>query len=183
MVEFEFKPTLVGERILVRPLVADDFEELYAAASDPLIWELHPEPLRYQRAVFEERFFKNAVESNSAFVVIDRKTQKIIGSSRYYEWNESLAEVAIGFTFLAKEYWGGTTNRELKRLMLKHAFQWADLVWLHIGKHNVRSRKAAENIGAVFSHEDEKIINGRKTETAFFRILPIVMEQLEKQVP
>jgi len=168
--DFNFKPVLMGPNLSLRPLVADDFEELYLAASDPKIWEQHPEPTRYQRDVFEHSFFKGALASGSAFVAIDNAAKRIIGSSRYYEWNKENAEVAIGFTFLACNYWGGTTNTEMKKLMLDHAFQWAEIVWLHIGIDNWRSRKAAEKIGAVFTHEERKEINGKVRETAFYKI-------------
>jgi len=59
---FDLQPTLIGKAISLRPLRAEDFEALYAAASDPLIWEQHPEPLRYQRPVFEG-FFASALAS------------------------------------------------------------------------------------------------------------------------
>lgn len=142
--DFNFQPVLEGPTIMLRPLNADDFEGLYLAASDPLVWELHPEPTRYQRDVFAKSFFAGALSSGSAFVVIDKASGQIIGSSRYYDWYAEKAEVAVGFTFLARSHWGGTTNREMKRLMLTHAFQWAKLVWFHIGTDNWRSRRAAE---------------------------------------
>lgn len=169
--DFNFQPTLVGHQIRLRPLRADDFESLYLAASDPLVWAQHPEPSRFQRDVFENHFFKGAVTSGSAFVVIDNSSDTIVGSSRYYDWDPENAEVAIGFTFLARSHWGGATNSEMKRLMLTHAFQWARVVWLHIGVTNMRSRKAAEKIGAVFTHEDIKEINGQRRATAFYKIM------------
>jgi len=168
--EFNLQPTLEGPTVILRPLRAGDFEALYLAASDPLIWEQHPEPTRYQRDVFEKSFFVGALGSGSAFVVIDKTSGQIIGSSRFYDWDSERAEVAIGFTFLACSHWGGSTNREMKQLMLQHAFQWTKIVWFHIGKDNWRSRKAAEKIGAVFSHVDEKEINGQLRESAFYKI-------------
>ncbi|MES3008730.1 MAG: GNAT family N-acetyltransferase [Pseudomonadota bacterium] len=168
----EFQPLLEGENLLVRPLRADDFDALYAAASDPLIWEQHPSPLRYQRPVFEKEFFQGALVSGSAFVVIDKSTGKIIGSSRYYDWNSMQREIAIGFTFLARSHWGDGSNRELKCLMLEHAFRSADVVWFHIGRTNWRSRKAVEKIGAVFSHENTHEINGVVRDSAFYLIRP-----------
>lgn len=167
---FDFQPTLIGDLITLRPLTADDFEALYAAASDPLIWEQHPDPTRYRREVFRNGFFASAIASNSAFIVIDNSSKKIVGSSRYYEWDAEKKEIAIGYTFLARSHWGGTVNREMKRLMLDHAFRWATTVWFHIGSTNWRSRKAAEKIGARFSHEEGKITNGIEYVSAFYRI-------------
>ena len=95
--DLDLQPTLIGETILLRPLLADDFEPLYAAASDPMIWEQHPEPLRYQRAVFAG-FFASALASGGALVVIDKPSDTVIGSSRYYDWNPDAQEVTIGYT-------------------------------------------------------------------------------------
>ena len=169
--QFDFQPTLVGQAISLRPLRAEDFERLYAAASDPLIWEQHPEPTRYQRKVFESGFFAGALASGSAFVVTDNASGEVIGSTRYYEWNPNLKEVAIGFTFLARSHWGGEANREMKCLMLDHAFRWCKVVWFHVGLSNWRSRRAVEKIGGRLSHEDAKIIQGGVERVrAYYRI-------------
>jgi N-acetyltransferase len=148
---FEFQPTLTGERVLLRPLKALDFEDLYSVAKDPLIWELHPERDRYKEEVFRN-FFQGAVESRGAFVVIDRASGKIIGSSRYHPYIQEDGTVAddtieIGWTFLARDYWGGSYNREMKHLMMRHAFQFVHRALFVIGKHNYRSQRATEKLG------------------------------------
>jgi RimJ/RimL family protein N-acetyltransferase len=169
--QFELQPTLVGPCLTLRPLRAEDFQPLYAAAADPLIWEQHPEPTRYQRQVFEHGFFAGALASGGAFVVIDNSSGSVIGSTRYYEWDPAKSEVAIGFTFLARSHWGGDANREMKRLMLDHAFRWARVVWFHVGLNNWRSRKALEKIGGRLSHEETKTIQGGVERTrAYYRI-------------
>lgn len=168
--DFELQPTLAGELVMLRPLVEGDFEAVYSAAADPLLWEQHPEPLRYQRDVFTKNFFVGAVACQSAFVVIERSSGAVIGSSRYYDWDATTREVAIGYTFLARSHWGGTYNGELKRLMLDHAFRWAKVVWLHIGRDNWRSRKATEKVGAKFSHEGIKVLQGVEYLYAFYRM-------------
>ena len=83
--EFDLKPTHL-ENALVKliPLQITDFELLFKVASDPLIWEQHPNPDRYKREVFEN-FYRGAVESNSAFVIYDAKSLQPIGSSRFYD--------------------------------------------------------------------------------------------------
>jgi RimJ/RimL family protein N-acetyltransferase len=163
------QPVLEGLTLQLRPLIDDDFEALYASASDPLIWIDHPSPLRYQRAVFQE-WFEGALASCGTLVVLERATGKIIGSSRYYDWDESARQVAIGYTFLDRPYWGGAVNAELKRLMLNHAFQWAHTVWFHVAVSNVRSRKAMEKIGAKLSHRSIKKLTGGEHEYFLFRI-------------
>lgn len=167
---FDFGPTLVGESITLRPLSARDFEAVYAAAADPLIWEQHPYPMRYKRDVFESGFWASAINSDGALVITDNASGQVIGSSRFYEWDAARREVAIGFTFLSRSHWGGKTNRELKRLMLQHAFRWAKVVWFHVGSSNMRSRRAMEKIGGIFSHEETKEIHGTIHVHAFYRI-------------
>lgn len=166
----DLQPLLHGDTIVLRPLLASDLDALCEAASDPLIWEQHPSPLRYQRKVFEKEFFAGALASGSAFVIQEKQSGRIIGSSRFYDWDPEHQEMAIGFTFLIRDHWGGSTNLELKTLMLDHAFQWAKRVWFHIGKHNWRSRKGTEKIGARFSHEDSREIGGVMHEYAFYVI-------------
>ena len=145
---FELQPTLTGTLIELRPLRADDFDDLYAVASDRLIWEQHPNSDRYKPAVFEQ-FFREAMESGGAFAVIDRASGQIVGSSRYFGYDERRSEVEIGWSFLARAYWGGVYNREMKRLMLRHAFQFVDSVLFRVGPDNRRSQRAMEKIGAV----------------------------------
>jgi len=145
---FDLQPTLKGELLELRPLRPEDFRDLFAVACDPLIWEQHPNRDRYQEEVFQE-FFRQALECGGAFVAIDLKDGRIIGSSRYHGYNEEKSEIEIGWTFLARSYWGGRFNGEMKQLMLRHAFQFVDSVVFLIGPKNFRSQKAVEKIGAV----------------------------------
>ena len=147
--EFDLQPTLKAELIELRPLRVDDFEALFAAASDPLIWEQHPESDRYKREVFQ-RFFDSAIDSRGAFAILERKSGKVIGSSRYCNLTADKREVEIGWTFLERRFWGGAHNGELKRLMLDHAFGFLDRVVFVVGENNLRSQKALEKIGAKF---------------------------------
>lgn len=143
---FELQPTLQGDLLELRPLQREDFEALFAAASDPLIWEQHPESDRYEREVFQ-RYFDSALESKGALAIIERKSGRMIGSSRYCNLNPAENEVEIGWTFMERAFWGGLYNRELKRLMLGHAFHFVDRVVFVVGENNLRSRKAMEKIG------------------------------------
>jgi Acetyltransferases, including N-acetylases of ribosomal proteins len=145
---FDLQPTLEGESLRLRPLREDDWEALYAAASDPLIWEQHPASDRYQEQVFRE-YFREAMECGGAFAIIDRKTEQIIGSTRFIGYNEKQSEIEIGYTFLARAYWGGVYNREMKDLLLRHAFQFVRHVVFVVGQENLRSQKAMEKIGGV----------------------------------
>ncbi|HVD96371.1 MAG TPA: GNAT family N-acetyltransferase [Candidatus Limnocylindria bacterium] len=145
---FDLQPHLKGDLVELRPLILEDWDELFAVASDPLIWEQHPESDRYKPDVFKI-FFREALESGGAFAVIDKKSQQIIGSTRFYGHDPEKSEIEIGWTFLAREYWGGRYNREMKQLMLNHSFRFVDNVVFYVGEKNIRSQKAMEKIGAT----------------------------------
>ena len=145
---FDLQPHLKGELIELRPLAPGNWDELFAVASDSLIWEQHPERDRYKEDVFRI-FFKDAMESGGAFVIIDRKTQHIIGSTRFYGYDPEKSEIEIGWTFLARKYWGGRFNAEMKRLLLNHAFKFVEHVVFFVGEKNFRSQRAMEKIGAI----------------------------------
>jgi N-acetyltransferase len=146
--ESDLQPHLKGELIELRPLAPGDWDELFAVASDSLIWEQHPESNRYKEGVFRV-FFKDALESGGAFVVIDRRTQQIIGSTRFYGYDPEKSEIEIGWTFLARKYWGGRFNAEMKQLLLNHAFKFVESVVFFVGEDNVRSQRAMEKVGAT----------------------------------
>jgi RimJ/RimL family protein N-acetyltransferase len=148
----DLQPTLVGEKLLLRPLTENDWDAMYAVASDPLVWEVHPAWDRYKEPVFRE-YFVGAMASRGALAVIDRATNSIIGGSRYANYVPDRNEIEIGWSFLARTYWGGAYNREMKALMLFHAFQFFDSVRFNIGATNVRSRRAIEKIGARLDGE------------------------------
>jgi len=147
---FDLQPTLKGELLELRPLQPKDWDDLFAVASDPLIWEQHPDRDRHKEDVFRD-FFRVALDSGGAFVVIDHKDGRVIGSSRFHGYDQEKSEVEIGWTFLARSHWGGTYNAELKQLMLRHAFRFVKSVIFLIGPQNFRSQKAVEKIGAVRS--------------------------------
>ena len=143
---FDYQPVLMGELVELRPLRSEDYDDLYAVAADPLIWEQHPVKNRHEEVVFQE-FFRQAVASGGALVAIDARTQSVIGSSRFHGYNLRKSEVEIGWTFLARSHWGSTYNGEVKRLMLQHAFRFVDGVVFLIGAQNLRSQRAVEKIG------------------------------------
>ncbi len=160
MTGLDLQPALVGQNITLRPLAPDDLDALHQAASDPAVWEQHPDRERYRRDVFESRFFEGAIASRGAFAVVENDTGRIIGSSRFYEYDREQAEVAIGYTFIERAHWGGPTNREMKALMLNHAFAAVRRVWFHVGETNMRSRRAVEKLGAVLSHSENRELDG-----------------------
>lgn len=146
--DLDLQPNLTSDLLRLRPLRSEDYPALFAVASDPLVWAQHPANDRYQATVFKA-FFDDALASGGALIAIDAKLGAVIGSSRYYAYSAEQRTVEIGWTFLAREYWGGAHNGDMKRLMLTHAFQFVDKVFFFVGINNLRSQKAVEKIGGV----------------------------------
>src|SRR5256885_9753625 len=158
---FDLQPVLKGELLGLRPLRPEDFHDLYAVASDPLIWEQHPIKDRYKEEVFKG-FFREALESGGALIAIDSQDGRVIGSSRFHGYDEEASEIEIGWTFLALSHWGGIYNREMKQLMLRHAFRFVNSVIFLVGPQNFRSQRAVEKTGGI--HAGSRLdASGRKS--------------------
>ncbi|WP_379964837.1 GNAT family N-acetyltransferase [Epilithonimonas sp. UC225_85] len=141
------QPTLENENVKLVPLQENDFEQLFAVASDPLVWEQHPNKDRYKREVFEN-FFQGAMESRGAFKIIEKNTGEVAGSTRFYDYNVDDNSIFIGYTFYGTKFWGSKLNPQVKKLMLDYIFQFVDKVNFHVGKDNIRSQKAMQKLGA-----------------------------------
>ena len=142
----DLQPHLIGERVELRAATPDDFDALYAVARDPLIWAGHPAHDRWQERVFR-LLFDAGFASGGMLVALDRASGEIVGSSRYSFERAEPGEIEIGWTFLDRSRWGTGFNAEMKRLMIAHAFRFAERVILIVGKDNLRSRRAVEKIG------------------------------------
>lgn len=142
------QPVLASERLLLRPLRAEDWIALYAVASDPLVWEQHPAHDRWREDVFRA-FFDEALREGGALIAVDRTSGRVAGSSQFRPFLLDPEEMEIGWTFLARAYWGTGLNREMKRLMVGHVLAEYPRALFRIGNTNTRSRRAMEASGGV----------------------------------
>jgi N-acetyltransferase len=164
---FNLQPLhLKGTLIQLVPLEEVHFEKLFMVASDPLIWEQHPNKKRYQKAVFRT-YFDGALLSKGAFIIIDIKTNAIVGSSRFYEYDENNNSIKIGYTFIGRNFWGKNYNIELKQLMINYAFENLTTIIFEIGANNIRSQKAIDKIGAQKIGEHEVQYFGEELKLNF----------------
>ena len=167
---FNFTPTLSDGTVSISQLEDNDFDALYKIASDKLLWAGHPKKDRYKREVFEQ-WFKDAITSRHALKIYEEKTGLMIGSSRYYEYDAQKKEIAIGYTFIGRAYWGGETNKRVKTLMINHAFKSVNTIWLHADPSNIRSQKAIKKLGSTYSHlENKKLGNGEVEQYYCYQI-------------
>ncbi|MFD2578400.1 GNAT family N-acetyltransferase [Novosphingobium colocasiae] len=108
----EWQPVLAGDRLSLRPLVADDWDALYAVAADPAIWAAHPAHDRWQEAVFRA-FFADALARGGALAIVENASGSLIGSSQFGP-GELAGEVEIGWSFLARRCWGARAQRRIQ---------------------------------------------------------------------
>ena len=147
------QPELLEDNLIkLIPLQENHFEELFKLASDPLIWEQHPIKDRYKKEVFKP-FFDTAINSKSSFLIFDKETNEIMGTTRFYDYNPEKSSVAIGFTFIARKFWGGRHNQSTKKLLIDYAFQNVNSILFHVGAKNIRSQKAVLKLGATKINE------------------------------
>lgn len=183
---FELQPILETEIVRIIPLKKEDFDELYKVAADPLMWLQHPNKNRYKKSEFTV-FFEGAIQSGGAFKIIDKKTKDIIGSTRFYDFDAEKKTVSIGYTFLAITHWGKGYNPAVKKMMIEHAFQYADKILFHIGAKNKRSQTAISRVGAIKIDEQEMKYHGEDEHLGFIyeltpkRWMDFLKEQEEKK--
>lgn len=171
--KFSVQTILENEKYQLIPLHQGDFESLYEVASDPEVWKQHPNKDRYKREVFEN-FFKGALESKGAFKITDKSNGEVLGSTRFYDYDEANNSIFIGYTFYGTNFWGKKINPQVKKMMLDYIFQFVDTVYFHVGKDNIRSRTAMERLGAE---------NLGEQEIAYFGEIPRtnVLYQIKKE--
>lgn len=163
---FSLQPELENEQVLLAPLLESEFEELYAVASDPKIWEQHPTKDRWKKEVFQT-YFDGAVESKGALKIINKKSGEVAGCTRFYGYDEQDKSVMIGYTFYAVRFWGKGLNGSVKRLMLDYAFRYVAKVYFQIGATNYRSQIAITRLGAVKVGEESVAYHGEQANPNF----------------
>lgn len=163
---FNIQPVLENEKSILYPLEEHDFEDLFQVASDSEIWKQHPNKDRWKKEVFQV-FFNGAIQSKGAFKIVDKATGTVIGSTRYYDYNEQHQSILIGYTFYAVNYWGKGYNQCVKATMLDYIFQFVSKVYFHIGAENTRSQKAIGRLGAEKISEEEVTYFGESPKLNF----------------
>ena len=147
MVKLKLIQPLEDETIKLIQAEKKHFEEMYDVAKDPKLWDQHDARDRWKKEVFSKFFRKGLENENGLLAIINKKSNKIIGSTRYYPHKEKLS---IGYTFISRDYWGTPTNFQIKKLMLDYAYQTTDEIYFHVWGNNFRSQKAVQKLGAEY---------------------------------
>jgi RimJ/RimL family protein N-acetyltransferase len=146
-------PTLIGQRIVMRPLRASDAQALVLAASDGELWNLPFTVVPSEQTV--DAYIAKALEGKRQghvmpFVTTLRETGQVIGSSRFWKVDAANRKLEIGHTWLARTWQRSFANTEAKLLMLSQAFEAMGCVrvQLQTDERNAVSRAAILRLGA-----------------------------------
>lgn len=146
-------PILEDEHVRLEPLRMQHAQALEAAAADGELWKLWftsaPAPGQTE-AYIRKALDGLAAQAMLPFVVREKGSDTIVGTTRFYEFVPELPRVAIGYTWYAKRWQKSYVNTACKRLLLKHAFEALQCVAVefHTDGRNLDSQRAIERLGA-----------------------------------
>lgn len=173
------KTTLEGESVKLIPMEIEQLDRLWEAGQFQSIWEFTASKVRSReemKTVIESAILEREKGTQIPFVVIDKQTDKIVGSSRYLDILPSHQSLEIGWTWYSPDYWRTKVNTESKFLMLQHAFEKMDVnrVQFCTDLRNVRSQTAIARLGAQkegILRKHRIIADGFVRDTVIFSIL------------
>jgi RimJ/RimL family protein N-acetyltransferase len=186
--------TLEGTRVRLEPLSLDHLDALCEIALDPDLWRWTVAQVHDRDAL--RRYIENALREESAgtalpFATVERRSGRVVGSTRYGAIDVRSRRVEIGWTFVGRPWQRSAVNTEAKYLMLRHAFEQlgCNRVELKTDALNARSRAAILRIGAVEEgtlRRHTVTETGRVRDTVYFGITdeewPAVRERLERRL-
>jgi RimJ/RimL family protein N-acetyltransferase len=143
---------LRGEIVTLEPLAPDHIEPLRCAVRDGEFWKLWfanvPSPGQMENYVITA--IENAEKGNIAFAVRLNATDGIVGTTRFYNVDETNRRPMLGYTWYAKSVCKTGVNTESKLLLLQHVFEKKKAIAVEFRTHffNQVSRAAIERLGA-----------------------------------
>jgi RimJ/RimL family protein N-acetyltransferase len=181
---------LTGTTVDLIPLEKEHFEELFTVASDKELWELIPTNCSEKETFYTAYNFALAERDKGnqyPFVILHKATNKLIGSTRFFEIFPNDKKLEVGWTWIAKQFWGTGINLECKFLLLTFCFETlkANRVQLKTKDTNIRSRKAIEKIGGVFEgilRKDRIQSDGTTRNAAYYSILDDEWKQAKQKI-
>ncbi|GAA0556001.1 GNAT family N-acetyltransferase [Chitinophaga japonensis] len=186
----DFYPVLENKRVLLRPLQAADIEGLLPVALQPVLWKVST--IKVQEKADLEKYVQTALADRERgeaipFVIIDRRENRVAGSTRFAAISQSHRRAEIGYTWIDPPLQGSGLNKAMKFAMLQHAFEVMGLnrVELKTNELNTRSRNAILSIGA----QQEGILrhhmvgsDGSLRNTVYFSILKAEWPEIKERI-
>ncbi|MGW6036741.1 GNAT family N-acetyltransferase [Gordonia terrae] len=141
---------LVHDRVTLRPIGIEDIGPLARVVDDPTLFRWVPGVPTDEDSA--RQYVRSALDSRVAFTVVDNADGSVVGSTSYYEIDETNRSACIGYTFYSERVQGTAVNPTAKYLLMRHAFEECGAVRLtwHTHESNARSRAAISKLGASF---------------------------------
>ena len=188
--EYDHNILLENDRAQLRPLAVTDFEALQPVAFDPALWEFTL--TRADDRISLAAYIAASVQGRELrqrypFLIFDKQTAKVAGSTSYYNIYPDDARLSIGYTWVGTEFQRSGLNRAAKHLLFRYAFDVLgyERVELETDAHNVKSQEAMRRMGAteegtLRSHRYTQ--GGRRRDTIIFSLLKPEWEQLRTTI-
>ena len=153
--DFQKEYILENERVIIRPLQSDDFEELeYFSLQQPEIWKYSQQPASGIENL--KNYIAFALHGRNEgkvypFIIFDKHFNRYAGSTRFYDFQKNHATVQLGYTWYGKEFQGTGLNKQCKLLLLEFAFEKLNLerVEFRADTRNERTIAAMKSIGCT----------------------------------
>lgn len=145
---------LIGERVKIQPMEEAHIPELFEAGNYREIWPYMPmdvQSMEDMKTLVDSALHERGKGSEFPFVIIDKETGKIVGSTRFMQISIPNRNLEIGSTWLSPTVWRTRINTKCKYLLLSHCFETLGTirVQLKTDRRNLRSQQAIERIGGV----------------------------------
>jgi len=172
--------TLETSLVKLVPMSLDHINDYCLAGNYPQVWQ-HMPVNRCQNHETAKAWMQEAINEMSqglqlAFITIDKTSNRVIGSTRLFRYNEKDKSIELGHTFITPEFQRSYVNSHAKYLMLKHAFEHLKMARVEIctNENNQQSRNAIARIGGNFEgvlRKHRRSPNGNYRNTAMFSII------------
>lgn len=187
-------PLLEGTRIRLEPMTLEHLPGLEAVAFDDRIWRYMLSWVKTPadlRAWVEDALRLEAAGSVMPWVTVLKEGDRVIGSTRFMDFDTRHGTTELGSTWLAPEFHGAGLNAEAKLLQLRFGFEELGLRRVALKTHheNLQSQAAMRKIGAVEEgtfRNHYVMPDGSQRHSVWFSIIredwPRVRSQLEARV-
>jgi len=149
---------IIGNMFELNEMTEDHFDSLFQIAQNPKLWTLNPEydgsHMDGFKLWFEKAIRKKIEGIQFPYVVVEKKSNQLVGATRFYDIGKEEGTIKIGFTWYKEECWGTACNAECKLLLIQQLIEQGITPKFRIDTANIRSCKAVEKIGAKL----EKVI-------------------------
>jgi len=183
VLNFREEIILENDRVILRPLTAEDFDLLLPySINEPTLWQYSLTPAdgpANLKKYIDSALDKRAKNDSYPFIVFDKSAQKIAGSTRFYDYQIRHNTVQLGYTWYGSEFWGTGLNQNCKKLLLSYAF---DILGIHrlefrADNNNKRSIAAMKKLGCT----EEGILRSNCADATGGRRDSIVLSILKEE--